>query len=340
MLVKKKLFPIPIRGGGSNQIVTETSNLSDLIIKKAYADLRDLSDMEFKEKAFEIKEKMAMHKAGKILKSEEEVPITEIFYLYEGVLNHEYGNIYEDIENLQSSSSTFEIDIHPDSLENYFVWASDIGDLYIELANEIEIEVDTNNQEVMLMADLELQEVNISESKATIKMTVYAGLANVWFTPSDPVYGAELAGWCNTGQGNIDGAVFLQAYANAHAPHKLNNPCTGGTQPFTIGVGVYQTYTSMYDPQKQTPNYWVNNVLPNLWHNNINTCMGYNNNEWYTWYSKMQNLMNLELSYVQTLVPGTQFIGTTFVSKNDGNWDEGSQYYHYGLFVYGNIICI
>lgn len=296
------------------------------------------------------KSKLDMILSGRAKNSSmNDVPLEDVFYIYEGLINADNANFEDNADELPSVTANFTTNIFKDEQNNYFIEANDFITLYSDLQNEIVQQIDTINDETLLIADLQL--LTVSNDEATLSLTLYPGLVGPsWMTPSGSVHAAMRAGWCSSGQGNVDAADFLDSYINNTKAFAYNNNCPSGTQPFGLFVHTYNTYFPAGG--MSNPSQWTTHLKPFYWKSNSNDCIGDNGNQavnndiWYSWYSKMDYLADYELPYAQSINPDAELFrvdwhshGPVFTGPFAGGHNSNEDYFHGGRFFYADCGC-
>lgn len=278
-----------------------------------------------------------------------DVALEDLFYIYEGLINANNANFEDNAHEAPSVTANFTTNVYKDSQNNYFIAAYDFITLYSDLQNEIIQQIDTINDETLLIADLQL--ISVINNEATLSLTLFPGLVGPsWMTPSGSVHAAMRAGWCPSGQGNVDAADFLNSYINNTKAFAFNNSCPSGTQPFGIFVHNYNTYFPTGG--MSNPLQWATHVKPYYWKSNSNDCIGDNNNQavnndiWYSWYSKMDYLADYELPHAQSINPDAQLLrvdwhshGPALSGPHFGSHNSNETYFHGGSFFYADCGC-
>lgn len=282
-----------------------------------------------------------------------EVPLTELFYIYEGIFN--YANVDELLHEPTRIEETFICEINYDQNQQaWYLSMQELSDLLNEIDQMIDVNVDENS-EFTSIVDLTLE--SISGNSATIRVRLIKGplpqSGSVFLTPANPVWAAQKLGDCNLSNGGNDGADFLGAYANAQAPHN-QLVCPPGTQKFivvtytsdtrTVLDFTYQAaqyYSVPIASSSQLWNYYTQQIMPKSWYGQTNQCIGFDNQEWYGRYANMDFLIQAQLSYAVYLNPSAQFIVTDYKSYG-GRFSPlplNSNYHHGGTFYYGVVYC-
>lgn len=269
-----------------------------------------------------------------------DVPLEDLFYIHEGLINADNANFYDDISGEEQITSTFTVDVYDNGNGNYYIESADFIVFYNDLQTEIDLQIDDSNGEALIIASLEL--TGISAGGASFNLRINPGLVqNAWMTPSHAVYAADAAGWCLSGVGNMDAADFLRAYTNNVHGFFENNPCPTGQSPYAMSSLHYQTY-SVANP---FPNLYATQIEPFFWRSNTNACIGddnnqtNNNNIWYSWYSKMDHLVSFAIPTFQSY-GNRHFLRTDFKSYSSANPPQGitgypqENYFHGGRFFY------
>lgn len=284
-----------------------------------------------------------------------EIPLTEVFYVYEGIVNYDNSNLGEYLLDPTKIEETFVCEINYDqSQQAYFISMQELSDFLYDIDQMIDINVDENT-EFTSVIDLTLE--SISGNNATIRARLIKGPlpqnGSVFFTPANAVWAAQKLGDCNLSNGGNDGGDYLSAYANAQAPHK-QIICPQGTQKFIVVTYVSNTQTVLdftYQAAQyynvpvastsQLWNYYTQQILPKSWYGPANQCIGFDNQEWYSRYSNMDFLIQAQLDYAVYLNPSAQFIITDYKAHNGrfAPLPTNTSYYHGGTFYYGVVYC-
>jgi hypothetical protein len=263
-----------------------------------------------------------------------DVPLADVFYIHEGLLNAENANFYDDIAGDEQTTSTFTVDVYDDGSGQYYIESADFVTFYNDLAAEIDLEIDEANGEALIIASLELTGLDLNGGGATFTLSLNPGLVQPpWYTPigSLPAYS----------QNGDDAAALLRLYTQDVHGFFENNPCPTGKQPFAAASLHYHTFFAA----NPFPSLYTTGIEPYFWRSNTADPIGddndqVNNNQiWYSWYAKMDQLVNVAVPTFNSL-GNRSFYRTDFKSYSSSNPPQGmptfpsENYFHGGRFFY------
>jgi len=334
---------------------------AEKVNKVAIGELAKLSKTQFTEKAIMAKQFIDEYRAASNKTTQQtEVPLTEIFYLYEGIVNYDNANVDEyltepaTIEQLITCNTTYDA-----IAQAYTVSMAELNGLLLEIDLMLDYNVD-DNTEIISLIDLTLE--SLSNNEATIRVRLTKGTdpagstvnsGAVFFTPSSSVWAANLMGFCNGNTTGYDAGDFLRAYANAQAPY-LQLSCPAGTSKYIVITSAFDTkkvtdfqyqasqfYSVPIASGSQLWNYYTLQILPKSWYATSNQCIGHDNPDWYSRYSKLDFLIQAQLGYAVYLNPAAEFIHTDYSSKTGifAPLPLNTNYYHSGVFNFGVVFC-
>ena len=286
---------------------------------------------------------------GRLKTLSSDVPVEDIVYVYEGAINASYADWLSETDQVFEQSATFNVPVYQNAEGEHYVDATDFADFQQNVLDEIESAVDTNLNETLVLTNIVLNSLSSSQANFTLQM--YTGsLASgpSFYTPSGEVKAALRAGFCPSGNGNVDAADFLEAYGESQTYH-AQNPCPSGTQPYSVPVVVYDTYDQGFSGIS-----WQNDLYPYYWKSNTNDCIGdngnqtNNNNIWNGWYNNMDQLINAG-SNANNHQPSHEFFYLYYHSHDDqalppsphaGSQQGPERFFHGGRFAHGDCGCI
>ncbi|GEM_PF-2622034 len=263
-----------------------------------------------------------------------DVPLGDVFYVHEGLLNANNANFYDPITGEEEITSTFTVDVYQDSQNDYYIETADFIPFYNDLQAAIDLNIDEADGEVLIIAYLEL--ISLSNAEATFVLHINPGVVQApWYTPP-----GSLPAYSNASGG--DAADLLRAYTNQVHGFFNKYPCPPGTQPYASSNLSYHTFSNN---SPLLGNQYTSFVLPNIWRSNTNTNIGddndqTNNNQiWYSWYAKMDNLVSVGTPIFQSY-GNRHFYRTDYKSYSPTNQPLGmsatppENFYHSGRFFY------
>src|SRR5690554_5267533 len=303
---------------------TSTVNDGELIaqnyMKKSYAKYAEVSTEEFIRQADPIKESLIQNKRIAYDKSTEEMPLGDLFFIHEGVINSIHAVPLNSFSIVDVYETTVELPVFEED-GDYYIEIEDYNTFYGDIVNTIAVEL--TSEQALSIADFELN--SVSAGMATIGVQFYIGQSIQ--LPSAPlpggeVHGAELAGWCGLNNPGIDAAVFVDGYMNStHGWASYN--CPPGQNPYFVAYAGFETYRPRDAQDLQFDFLAMQN---NFWTDDINSCVGDNsdpyNNEyiWNNLYSKALNANTILLPKVRNFLNDQtlQLVGTWIHSHNNG----------------------
>lgn len=339
----------PMPGISEEQIFTEAKKLE----LQAYQELSAKS----REERSALFEKFRGLQNSGFKSSVADPTLSEAFLALEGLTNNDFHENWDDIEDMGIESDVFDIPFYVDQNGAKKVSLTEYNQAYTDIYNFVTSEMQADD--IFLMVDLEIVFVDTIQSEVEVKGSLYSAVPPpvLFMTPGGPFYAAMGAGPCDGNpetkiSGGTDAASFLNFYANQTADWRQLN-CPNGI--YTLPVGAYYTYNQVLsgpnyflDPSGGT-NTW-NQVIANYWKSNTNDCIGYDNDEWYYWYGKMDNLANYGEVRAQNVNVDAEFYMTDYHShdqqstlqgqRNGSNPDISERYYHGGTFIYNVVGCL
>ncbi len=321
------------------------------VLDAANEMLSGLSNEEYREIADPLREEL--NEQGE-LTSVEIVPLEDLFYLYEGILNYDHVNLNaeeytmteEDVaagnDQMETFEFTFEVEIQ-ETETGAVLNLTNFNNLYSTLKATI---ADVNNSAIIPnIISTNLGLVSLTPSLATVSFTILTGkyppIPQVYYPiPMGEVRGAINSGWCPSNNGNVDAADFFRIHANTYVSSQTP------TQSYLINT-VMNTYSNWTKLKLfRSTNYYTYEV-PFIWKDAVNSCVGdnsnsfNNNNIWTSWYSKTTSLINIPLNHLINNVDSRYvFISTNLDSYQKQSWHgpiytPTTQYWHEGNLLFG-----
>jgi hypothetical protein len=327
-----------------------SKELSKVIMNNAHKKFSSMTKSDYIQRASEIKADLeANGKLTKFQKSNEPVPLEDLFYVHEGAINAVYATLLDPEDETDIYVSYVDVEVFEEN-EEYFVEISDFDDFFSEVINQIGVNVNSGNGEYLTLGDLEL--TAIYEDYATVKITSIVAypppVQQFFLFPSGEVHGTSLAGWCITPPDTTltDAAEF----ANSHIQPLGANTTTGSTCPnmpnrYTVNLGIFN---SSLPGDAIVHGLTHANVVSKVWKDFSNSCVGDNSNptlnnaEWTTLFNNASALTQLPISHYSTW-GNAVYIQGKIESKNPNIAPTlVSTYPHYHEFLgfYGIEICI
>ncbi|OIQ21107.1 MAG: hypothetical protein BM557_04970 [Flavobacterium sp. MedPE-SWcel] len=279
------------------------------------------------------------------LNPEEQIPLEEVFYVYEALFNGQHGDYMAELQGMKTVDIEVNLSVHVDEEGVYSVYNFDLSNFYTGLADQISEEILTNPEDFLYICDFVLKDLDNlppggGSGNATISVGVSMGM-NQFFSPDGPYYACGLLGTCGAsyGQGS-DAATFINIYANATAPYKMNNPCPPGTTVYPVATtGPATYYLSTWPVQSE----WFTEVYPNYWKDNFNDCLGNTNQEWQNLYADFDAIRNYAHHTIEDDMglQNHEFIFTDYHSHIGGSSNNpyGITHYHGGILGFGFVFC-
>ena len=353
----EKENPNPISSSSTASSTSEANGkqIADNVLAQSYAKLATFTKEDWVDKATPLKAQLEVN--GKLYndKSGTPVPLEDIFFLHEGVINSIYTSIANPGDEVEIYSTELEVEVYEEG-ETYFIAISDYNSFYSALVNNLTSQVSTSNGEYLTMTDLEL--VAVSGNFATIRISAFVATPPVtpvfYPIPMGEVHGTDLAGWCVTTSTGFDAATFFNGHiAPIGAINTSGSNCPNSTTRFILPMGTYNT-SNQFEVQAHNLNW--NTELNKIWKDNTNSCIGNNNNQnnnnsvWTSWYNKSASAVNAPISfysqYVTLPTSHAVFMHGTIISVSPSTVPPGQNstligntYFHEGFFFYGIEFC-
>lgn len=336
---------ISIRDGES-----EDSEQIFAVLDAANEKLSGLSNEEYREIADPLREEL--NEQGE-LTSLEVVPLEDLFFLYEGILNYDHMNLNveeytmteEDVTSGNDQMETFEFTFEVEVQEGETGQILDLvnfNNLYSTLQATI---ADVKNSAIIpniISTDLDL--VSLAPNLATISYTIvtakYPPVPQVYYPiPMGEVRGAINLGWCPSNNGNVDAADFFRGHANTY----ISTQSPTQAYQVIITMNTYSAWSKL--KLFRSTNYYTYEV-PLIWKDVVNSCVGdnsnstNNNNIWNSWYNKTSSLINIPLNHLKNNVDARYVFITTTLDSYQKQWWHGpvytpNQYWHEGNLQFG-----
>lgn len=330
---------------------TSTVNDGELIaqnyMKKSYAKYAEVSTEEFIRQADPIKQSLIQNKRIAYDKSTEEMPLGDLFFIHEGVINSIHAVPLNSFSIVDVYETTVELPVFEED-GDYYIEIEDYNAFYGDIVNTIAVEL--TSEQALSIADFELN--SVSAGMATIGVQFYIGQPIQ--LPSAPlpdgeVHGAELAGWCGLNNPGIDAAVFVDGYMNSSHGWASYN-CPTGQNPYFVSMAWFDTFSNA---SAQDLPFDIHAVQGKFWTDDVNSCVGDNSSQmannaiWNNLYNDAVDVNTILLPNVRSYMnnQNMELIATDIHSHNNGpvrdllNRPVTDQYYHGGRYVYGLIYC-
>ena len=285
--------------------------------------------------------------------SSDPIPLEELFFLYEGVINSIYTTQGDPEDESETVYSVFDIPVSQDENGNSFIQVDNFNDFYSNLITSLGNEVSTSANEYLVLTDLQL--TNLESEMATVTATLVIAMH-----PARPIVafypiGCELA----MSVGNPwDAGSHTRGYVNSTSDLRDPDYCD---------LVQNTSYNSYYFVNGDVPTnlssftfnylYGLNPITalkPYLWRSATNDCIGDNNDQinneliWYSLYSNASSVYNTTLRNALinssfNIYPANElkFLYTSLHTYGKDGWetDPNINFSMGGKGYYGVIIC-
>ena len=338
----------------SSRTIEEVENKEQIleILSIASGKLSELSSEQYREIADPLREELTNN--GQ-LSSIENVPLEDIFYLYEGIISYQYLNLNanqftmtaDQALNGDDQMETFEFIFELNITEGdngFIVDVNSFNGLYSSIVGTLQNISNTAVIPNILVSDLDLY--SIQPNLARVSLYIVTGRfppippapQQFFPIPMGEVHGAQDLGWCPSNTGNIDASDFLRGHTNRYLSKQTP------TQAYQSFMRIHTTSTWSKNKFFRSTNYYTYEV-PFIWKDVINSCIGDNSNSqnnnaiWTSWYNKMNSLVNIPLNSAKSVDSRFVFVSTDYFAFTKQWWSgtiySPNQHYHNGEFVYG-----
>ena len=327
------------------------------ILNMADQKLSELSDEAYKEIADPLRQELSEGE----LYSVEFVPIEDLFYLYEGIINYQHIDFYneeyamteEDLVNgdqkLQSFDFEFQVEIEPNNT-SFSITTSNFNALYNSINQTINQTRTSAKVTNVLSSNLSLNQINSTIASVSLQVTTGLNATHkpngprAVFTPPSTVYGAFDLGYCVINGPLVDASDFIGLYANDH----ISNPTIYNSRPrayylfkdLSPGPNFNISHLKFFGSTTVGRTY-VGYETPFIWKDVVNSCVGdavnsVNNTAiWAGLFADMDQIVDIPLQYLITNVDSRY----KFMYTRSGSWRGStyfpSDYFHYYSLTYG-----
>jgi len=327
------------------------------ILNMADQKLSELSSEAYKEIADPLREEL---NEGELY-SIEFVPIEDLFYLYEGIINYEHIDFYneeyvmteEDIVNgdqkLQSFDFEFQVAIEPNDT-SFSITTSNFNTLYNTINQTINQTRASAKVANVLSSNLSLNQINSTVASVSLQVTTGLNVAykpfgtRAVFIPPSTVYGAFDLGYCVINGPLVDASDFIGLYANDH----ISNPNINSSRPrayylfkdLSPGPNFNISHLKFFG-STTTGNTYVGYETPFIWKDIVNSCVGDATNSanniaiWNALYADMDQIVDIPLQYLITNVDARYQFMYTRNGSSRGVTYFPSDFFHYYSLTYG-----
>jgi|GEM_PF-6404466 len=299
----EKENPNPISSSSTASSTSEANGkqIADNVLAQSYAKLATFTKEDWVDKATPLKAQLEVN--GKLYndKSGTPVPLEDIFFLHEGVINSIYTTTADPEHETELYSVELDVEVYEEN-GVYLISIADYNQFYAEVATALTAQVQPSNGDYLSMTDLALIAVN--GNTAVVKVTAFVTTPPVspWFNPSPggALHAVDLTGWCATNSGSTDASRLFHNHVQTYAASaNTGSACTGRM------LVILGNFNSSFPGDAQQHGLNHPNVLNNIWKGNSNACIGDDNNVqtndaiWNSWFSKWTSVITAPLNHYQ-----------------------------------------
>ena len=346
---------VEIIEGPASSAQNESLRMAKSFMEETYANFRKEGTSQFMADAIPIREELMAKKAVSYSKSGgEEIPLSDIFLIYEGAINSIHTLPVDSTSEIESYTSTFTVDVFEEEGQ-YFITVDEYNEFYADILTNINQVVNVSANEYLAVADLNL--TSLTPNQASVQVNLIKGISTLatpvpsYPTPGGPIYGAQLAGWCNVpNTQGVDAAVIAQGHVNGLSLAATTN-CPVGTIRMPIIAGSWDANTTNQSALIPIIGQSTQNILGSYyWKSHANTCVGdavswINEAEWTTLLNKASVIAfdPQAISYYNSQIPASSLFVANIQSRSgQPNYPDphtNINFYHSGIYTYGIIIC-
>ncbi|KAA3651890.1 MAG: hypothetical protein DWP98_02135 [Bacteroidetes bacterium] len=336
------------RNNANNRASVVLSSKVDKVNQRLKNKLLSMSEADYVAIAAPIKAQLEVNHRLNNDKSLNAIPLEDIFFIHEGVINSIYTTPLDPEDESEIFTTTHELEVSLDENNNYIIEINDYNEFFTNVSNTLSSEVSPQEGEYLSLTDLELISIENDVAVIQLKSIVSQPPVNQTFNllPGGEVYGADLAGWCDTNLTGTDASVFIN-----NTIQKLGaNTITGSTCPTNTGryLFVMGTFNTMYSNDAVNHGLTYSYVLSKIWKDVTNSCVGDNSNSsnnntiWQNWYNNASSLVNAPIAHYSTWGNAVFCYGQlSSDSYNNSTIKLAGSYnfYHKAMLFYGIEIC-
>lgn len=344
----------------NNSTIEENSNQKESSLERdvmynAYAKYMALENAEIMRIFDEAEVQLSENKLNFQKSGQDEVPLGDIFFVYEGAINGLNAVETEPGSETETYEATLTVPVNQQNGQ-YFIEIIDLQDFLTNVLDEIDAEVGSNQQ--LALADLNLDQINGSTAAITISLVIHTPPATpiTFFYPGGAVHAAQLSGWCSTPSTGFDAATFVDGFIDSYGA--LAQSCPTGTNKNPVYFGSWASWNSPSSLNTRFGSSFVNSLSSQNWQGFTNSCIGDDTDQFANeaaWYSLFFNALPQAtdpavINYYSGINPGitADFLRVDYHSHdhsmNPNPWFPNPPgpiptYWHGGQFYYGKVFC-